>query len=230
MWKAKTFGEQIKMMHIEDGKIVFDFEKCDRCWGDGLGSRKVKCKACRGTGKGPRGGKNTCRKCAMTGCGYVYIRDGECSNCVGKGLSPEAATMADRYSYVPESLWKGLTFKVYRSNRPQTGNENMLGVGSAWCTTDYGAHKSLSDEQLIEEVRNRSGGVQACKVCDENNIVADHIGIFCSNLGYRVQAVYGDHKDVEAVIARERTTSDYLNTGRRIADDGGNGTLAAIFK
>ena len=218
------------MITQENGKLVFGPRECTNCWGNGVENRQAPCPTCKGTGRGPRGGKNACRKCVMQGCGYIYIHDVPCTNCVAKGVPTASASQSDRYDYVSLEIWRSLTFKVYRSNRPQTGNEAILGHGCISSVTDYGRHKKLSDTELIEVVKNDKGVVQAATICDENNVLVDHVGIFCHNQGYSLRAVYASPETTTQTISQERTIKDYMATGMKIADAGGNGTMMAIYK
>lgn len=67
----------------------------------------------------------------------------DCFSCTGTGQVPE--NICDT---VPGEWWKALEFKVYRSDRGQTYNEYLLGMGCVYSSTDYGDHKRLTDASL----------------------------------------------------------------------------------
>ena len=76
-----------------------------------------------------------------------------------------------------------------RSERPQTINERLLGSGMVYSCTDYGDHKQMTDDELIAKVKQTTS-VQATKISDKDDNVAEHIGIFTNQYGYSVIPVF----------------------------------------
>ena len=129
-------------MRIENGKLILDTPKaCNGCHGKGKAARPVDCSKCNGTGNGPRGGRNGCKNCIN---GKVYAYDLDCPDCVEKDLDPKTSGKMTRHDWVSKDLWSSLKMKVYRSSRPMSGNESILGLGCAFSCVDYGQHKTLA--------------------------------------------------------------------------------------
>jgi RecJ-like exonuclease len=208
-------------MKIIDGKIVLETRPCSRCDGKGeveqyqtcpnwhKAMRGKACPFCGSTTKQGHSGKHT---------GIMTI----CSNCDGKKNVPE-----NLYDYAPESIWQGLAFKVYRQARQNTWNESYLGAGCIYSSEDYGQAAKMDDATIISKVK-ASGNHQAVKFAkEEDNTLADHIGIFVTLNGYSVRAVFSGVKAVADKIAREPSPTVARIVGGMIAADGGNGTAFA---
>ena len=119
--------------------------------------------------------------------GHQYLDTGDMKPCrCGTGFQTE-----DRYSSLPDGIFRTLVFKVYRSQRPASFNEQYLGLGLVYSVTDYGEHQNLSDADLARKVADHDGYTQACKVVDKDNRFCDYVGIFTNQQGYAVKAVWG---------------------------------------
>jgi hypothetical protein len=210
-------------MHVEGNKLVMGRKDCNWCAKGKVPGRKP-CIECKATGKGKRGKKGGCKECRGSTTVWDYDNEVTCTQCKG---NYQGFTSEDHTSYMPKEMFPTFTFKVYRHNRPITGNESHLGAGCVYSCHDYGdAYKANNDDALIAKVKE-SGSHQACKVCKEDGTLADHIGIFVSTGGYSVRAVF-DLNAVLAGIVNERPEGEYMRVGMKIAHEGGNGTLGAL--
>lgn len=145
------------------------------------------CSECKGTGNGKRGGKGGCRKCHGFGTQPDFVNHVECGSCEGTGIVPETI-----YDGLPTEIWAGLDFRVFRTDRQQTWNEQWLGIGYCWTSTDYGRAWAGTDEALLEYVRNERCRVQACKVAREDGTLCDFVAIAIMPHGYTVHGVFSD--------------------------------------
>jgi hypothetical protein len=172
-------------MKIIDGKIVLETRECSWCNGKGIKPAQVACPLCKGTMRGPRGGRNSCRKC-YNGKVASDTLTVPCPRCNGAKIEPE--TMTD---FMPEELWKSLPFKVIREANGRFGfNENFLGLGYVFTCGDYGAAWTANDEAaLIEDVRNTRIH-QACAVAMGDGTLCEYVAILVTPNGYKVRAVY----------------------------------------
>lgn len=213
-------------MQLVNGKLVMGKKNC-KC-SNGQQAGRITCPTCKGTGRGARGGARKCQGgCYGDGQKWSWEHPVTCTNCNGNYINFEDE---DRCDYMPDEIWQGLEFKVYRHNRPLTGNESLLGIGCVFSCTDYGdAWKANDDAALIADVKSHTSH-QATKVTKEDGTICSHVGIFVSPGGYSVRAVFEDVKQVEAQIARERPYREYMAVGTAIADAGGNGTLGALYR
>ncbi len=183
-----------------DGKkvVVLERKDCYMCDEDGTRpKRKFKvCPKCNGTGKRGRG---NCRECndrhgyyipGTKRPGYVTWYDHDdrepCERCEGnkKDYEPENWTDSVDVSFLP--------VVVYRSGRHQSWREENLGVG-VYTVIDYGAHKTQTDEQLIEKIQPDLRRVQACKVVKdkESMVLADGILIVTASGGFSAVPYFG---------------------------------------
>ena len=169
-------------MRVENGKLILEKRKCS-C-NDGIVTYYDACpnnyKVVRGKYPG-----NKCPHCgAKNKWDHKSIGSHEetCPRCNGAAILDES-----RYDSIPDELWQSLTFKVYRSNRRASWAEQWLGLG-CYSTVDYGAYKKLTDAEIIAKNREHHY-IQACKVCNKDLIMCDHIGIFCHDQGYSVVAI-----------------------------------------
>lgn len=195
-------------MKIENNTLVLGTHECRRCDENNevRETEYLPCRTCKGTGRGPRGGRDGCKECrGLRRRSYDTGRMIPCENCSGTGQEPD-----DFYDRVPDEIWQSLDFRVHRNpRRAQTFVEAHIGVG-CWSVTDYGQHKNMSDEALIQKVRDdHTGGVQACKIIKHTGssykpedppdpTLPDHIGIFTNDNGYFVAAVHGETVKVRA--------------------------------
>lgn len=172
-------------MYFIGRTVVYEETTCYGCYPSGSGRVyiRVKCPTCKGTRKGPRGGAGGCKTC-YDGSVYSDKLTEICSKCGGEGKVPET-----RYSHVSREDWQDMPFVVYRDQyRKQSFAERFIGVG---VYSVSGMDPSyLTDEQLIEEVRNGSTTHQACKIVDEAGMRCNHIGILTAEYGYAVIPVW----------------------------------------
>jgi hypothetical protein len=172
-------------IRVENGRLVFGLEDCVSCMGTKTIVGRKACTLCRGTGRTKGGqGKGDCRKC--NGFKTEIDRDTHlpCPSCNATGK-----VQSNSCSYVPDKLYQGMEFRVFRSDRPQSINEALCGMGYVYSLTDYGRHESETDATIIAEVRAH-GGVQATKIALDDGTLAAYIGIFCNRNGYSVKAVW----------------------------------------
>lgn len=171
-------------IRIENGKLIYGLEECF-CDTNGTIPGSKPCSKCNGTGRTKGGlGKGDCRQCH----GFKTQIDHEHRVPCTWGCNGTHYKQANSCSYLPDSIFPSLAFKVYRSDRPQTIAESLLGVGVFSCT-DYGRHAQQTDTALIDSVKAH-GSVQATKISKEDGTICDHVGIFCNRNGYTVEAVY----------------------------------------
>jgi hypothetical protein len=171
-------------MQIVNGKLVLGKKNCN-C-GDGTVSTRVTCKSCNGSGRGKRGGARGCKPCYGNGTTYDHDKRSVCPQCNGNFKDHDDEDTCD---YLPAGVFAGFTFRVYYGGQMTIG-EALMGLGCVFSCGDYGAAwKERNDEKLIADVRQHSG-VQATKVVDKDNNVADHIGIFVTPSGYTVKPVF----------------------------------------
>ena len=214
-------------MRQEGNKVVLETKACSCTWRGtpGLVAKTIPCPTCKGTGRGPKGGVNGCRKCHGFRTTYSDTENVTCSGCNGTAIVPENSC-----DTMPDEMYLALPFKVYRHNRLLTYGESLLGWGCVYSCEDYGRSFKATDESVITDVRSH-GHVQLCKVVNKELELCDHVGIFIAANGYSVRPVYRkDGLDAIATIASERSYNDGMATGMKIAAAGGNGTLGAIFK
>lgn len=167
-------------MRIENGKLVYEEKNCLRCYGKRVVEDWV---YCPNHGKAMRG--KPCTYCgSTTKHDHRMVENGHCTcpSCKGTGL-----VMEDRYSSIPDDIWKSLSFTVVVGNRGLNFNESYLGMGLVYSSADYGQHWNLTDEQLIEKVREHDY-VQACKIATEDDRVCP-MYIIRYNNGYTVKGV-----------------------------------------
>mgnify|MGYP006271596401 CR=1 FL=1 len=214
-------------MKLVNGKLVMGKKDC-RCCNQGQTAASITCNNCNGTGKGKRGKVKGCKNCFGNGQKFSWDHPVTCSTCNGnyQGFDTE-----NLYDSVPEELWNGLQFKVYRHNRPLTGNESLLGFGCVFSCTDYGdAWKEHDDDKVIANVKKHTYH-QAVKLARDDYTVCSHVGIFVAPGGYSVRAVFDDDvAEVEREIAAERPYKEYMAVGTAIAEAGGNGTFGALYR
>lgn len=180
-------------MRIDNGLLTLGTKDC--FCGDGTVAKRLPCPACKGTGNGPRGGKGGCRKCYGSGTHYDQSVRETCRVCNGAFKDAEPENLCDRLS---DEDFRAIPVRVYRSDRTQSWNEAHLGHGCVYSVTDYGAHKQMTDDELVADVRSQSY-VQATKVVDRDTMrVCDHIGVFTSDNGFSVRAVFESATEVAA--------------------------------
>jgi hypothetical protein len=169
-------------MKIVDGRFIYEMHECSSCDGKGEVEEFIDCPNDRMTMRGKK-----CPHCDTTNKHHHLISTGKmrsCGHCEGKGK-----VMENDCDKIPEEIWQSMTFKVYKTDRPTTINDAYYGIGCVWSCMDYGEHKNLTDEQLIDKVRHGGSYIQATKISDKEGNICDHIGIVCKDQGYVVHAV-----------------------------------------
>ena len=157
------------------------------CSGEGKKGFYGPCDGCSGTGKVPSKTGNrqfNCKLC-LRGNRLYPKRLVTCDTCSGTGKQHESL-----YDTAPNEIWKGFTFKVYR-DATITYAESLIGHGCVFSCGDYGQAAKASDEAVIAEVKEHKHH-QACKFTRADGVLANHIGIFVNQHGYKVQAVFND--------------------------------------
>lgn len=174
-------------MKLIDGKIVMELRDCTPCSGRGVTAKRVTCPRCRGTRRGPRGGRNGCR--CLDGTVYSDTLTVTCSVCNGSKKEMET-----RYDSIPHEIWSALNFRIVRDPKGRWGfNESYLGLGYVMSVTDYGtAWERNNDAELLEKIKADKGYLQALNICDENLTVCKEIVVMVTPNGYKGKAVYGD--------------------------------------
>lgn len=176
----------------QGNKIVLGMRQCANCWGKGTMPTYGKCKPCKGTGKGPRGGRNGCHSCSGSRRSYDYDDMKTCETCKGNPEPANGGGIPEGWTdYLPDGVLQSLPFKLYR-DYCQPFTESIIGIGTLWAVGDYGALASRTDDdKIIEDVRNSScgRGIQACALVDNDGELCDHVGIFVGSNGYSVKAV-----------------------------------------
>ena len=213
-------------MHVTNGKLVFARKNCEHC-DHGQQPSRITCQTCKGTGRGKRGGRGGCQKCH--GLRHIWSNDHPqtCTTCNGNYVN---FAEEDQFDTLPDAIWQGFTFKVYRHNRPISGNEAILGLGCVFSCGDYGAAWNANDDAaLIADVKRHTHH-QATKVSKEDGTIANHIGIFVNRGGYSVRPVLESIAEVLGTIASERPEREYIAVATAIAEQGGNGVLGGLYR
>lgn len=217
------------MIRVEN-KIVFGRKNCSCSYNPdhaGKACGRIKCEKCKGTGRTKGGtGKGQCRSCyggVVTSWEPEHLR--VCPSCKGQWENAEVENDCDS---MPQSIWEGLEFRVIRHNREMSGNEQLLAIGCVFSCNDYGRSKGKTDAEMIAEVKQHSH-VQACKVCDKDGNLCQYVGIFMTNGGYSVRAVFDEVRTI-VTIALETGMQEYMQRGAEMAANGQNGTLGAVYK
>lgn len=170
-------------MRVENGYLIPEKKKCFQCQGT---KRHNDFKTCPLIDKPVKHlDKSKCPYCgAKRKFEHKSILMGEidCKYCED-GFVAETL-----YDYVPLEIWRDMEFRVFRSTRPTSVLEKLLGVG-VFSSVDYGKHKELTDEQLIESVKGKTYQPQGVKIANtKTGKLADFVGIYTSEEGYSVIA------------------------------------------
>lgn len=169
-------------MNIVDGKLVLENEDC-YCMDGKIYDRKT-CPDCNGTRLGKRGGKNGCKSCYD---GTVVDHDNmiDCSRCDGSGKVQQTL-----YSHT-KIYRDDFPMFVDRTPRVQTFNEAYIGHDCVYSVSDYGCHKDMSDDDLLDQIWDRGFiRTQFCKVINKDMIPCNKIVVRCNNNGYSLVPVW----------------------------------------
>lgn len=206
-------------MRVEDGKLIYESRTCGTCDGTGRYRGNHPCPRYDRPQKG-----QPCPFCgSTTRYGHHYLPDAEdmvCPRCQRTLQEPET-----RCDYLPQEVLASIPIVVVHSNRAITWNESYLGVGCLWSTVDYGRHKTMTDEQLVAEVRDgRHSSVQATAVVDDQDRLPPFIAICCSDQGYSVRSAWKLPQ-----LLREWDVETGHIVGMAVYHAGGHGTMAAAI-
>ena len=182
-------------MYIDHATRILTLEpnanRCTRCWGSGSVPSTYPCPT---GGRGPRGGVGGCRQCH----GMMRHVDHDVRETCGKchNVNPQACEDETLYDTVHLDLLADLVEwrVVDATNTRFTEVGACIGArGSIVTTVDYGAHKRLTDDELVAEVRDRNHSTQGVFVVrDEDMRIADAIAVVRRANGYNVIAVWDD--------------------------------------
>lgn len=147
-------------------------KNCHGCYGSGTTATKISCPTCKGTGRGPRGGRGKCLNCFGSGHSWDHENRAICQRC--DGINPDKHEAEDWTDRVPAEALNALAVEYVTQDRAGTFNEGFLGLGSLWSCTDYGrAWDALTGPngprnvvpflaKVVKELLD--GGTQACKL------------------------------------------------------------------
>lgn len=179
-------------MRIENGNIILERKNCTRCNAGTIPS-EITCPKCNGTGNGPRGGKRGCKKCS--GFKTVFDHDNRltCPDCNGDYINAVEETPYD-HIYISKN---DLDVKVIRDRetREMSWAEQFIGVGLFSCT-DYGRHKDMSDDELIESAfhfdEKGTFWTQGIKLVRNKHdlSICNYLAIVTGNQGYSVIPIF----------------------------------------
>ena len=224
-------------MYIDDkGKIILEKVKCWDCKGTKKVEKFISCPLNNKPVKGKGYPKGKCPHCGTKSKdrhGTIGTHIIKCSTCNGNGTIKENICSQSKKG---DQIYRDLPFIVYgESTRKQTYNEYLLGFNCVYSTTDYGDHKSLTDKELIDKVKEHDW-VQFIKISkervkgDKEYYICDHIGIFTNQSGYSVRPVYKDNNETEIKLALESPKMEGFMKGIELSKENKNGTLEAIYQ
>ncbi len=205
-------------MKIANGLIVLENEPCICAIGNndtpGKVAGKKVCPKCKGTRRGPRGGRNKC------GCYDGTVPDFTnlvtCGRCNGTATVPETDC-----STITQEQWAAFEFKVIRDPDGQFGfNEAYLGLGYVSTYGDHGAAWGAgvaNDHNIVAKVKADGGYIQATKISKEGK-VADYIAIIITPNGYKVKAMYNAENPSDNTKADQQVRAMFDPRGLAIAE------------
>lgn len=178
--------------------LVLEQKDCETCvYGAGergqYTGRKV-CEVCGGTGHGPRGGVGKCRGCSGFGHQPDFDNPVPCPACGGDWQGTALESFCDT---APDAAVLAMPVRIARLDRRNTFNENFIGMGCLWSTTDYGTAAAMTDDDLLEAVRTEltHHRVQAVKILRPYQrgatvaLLHDTLVIAVTRDGYSVRAL-----------------------------------------
>lgn len=182
------------MAQIIGDKVIWENVECWRCNGKKEVIQNVLCPEWNHKVRGRLGG--TCPHCGAKNR-HSHQTVGQetvvCPTCEGAGI-----IMEDLYFYMRRGFFSSLEFKVFRDvDRSPSYNEQYLGHKIVAGVTDYGRCHKMTDEQLVDKVRNDAGYNQYTKVVDKDDFICRFVGIFVHNQGYTIRAIWDDEEECE---------------------------------
>lgn len=179
-------------MRIENGQLILEKKNCTHCRLGSVPSR-ISCPKCNGTGNGPRGGKRGCRNCHGFGDSWDHDNRVVCDYCNGDYYESQLETPFDHIHFAKDDV----EIKVVRDleARELTLEESYFGVGLFSCT-DYGRHKTKSDDELIEDAfhfeEKGTAWTQGIKLIkDKHNLaICNYLAIVTADQGYSVIPIF----------------------------------------
>jgi hypothetical protein len=215
--------------------LTLDLKDCTRCYGRGKMPTKIKCRSCKGTGNGPRGGVRSCKNCYGSGNDYDQVNLSTCEKCDG---SPHRAELENFCDAAPAEAVGALQLRVARQDRETSWNETHLGLNSLWSSADYGRAWDKTDIEVMSQVREdllgRHSRVAATNLLatkyDSNATtlpIVRGLVIVVSRGGYSVRA--DNNGLAERIAERELPPGAAHVLGMAVYRAGGNGTMAAAM-
>lgn len=169
-------------------KLVLESVPCWNCNGTKLTNQGILCSEWNRKVRGRLGGH--CPHCGATNrhnhkvVGYEIV---ECSHCSGTGIEKE-----DSCNRLTRNIEDQITYKVYRLFKNGKNEDNLRyssgGFVIGGCT-DYGASHSMTDEELIDKVREGNHWYYR-QVMDDNKMLCREISIFVKEMRYDIKAFF----------------------------------------
>ena len=147
-----------------------------------------------------------------------------CGECSGTRQGLET-----RYDYLPREILAGIPVTVVRQDRGATFNEQLLGLDRIFSAIDYGRAWATPVVVFTVEVTQKLAetSTQACHVVDHQDRLPSAIAVVVHRDGYSVLAL--DQERLEH-LTRERGYAEGMAVGQVVAAQGGNGTLAGVYR
>jgi len=213
--------------------LTRDLTDCDRCrFTPGTVATEKPCPKCEGTGNGPRGGARGCRMCHGFGKAYDQEHRSTCPKCHG---APQRVELESWTDHAPAEAVGAMQLRVARQDRDTSWNEQYLGLGCLWSSTDYGKAWDRTDIEVLSDVREQllNGRTQASKLLaveyDRDALtlpIVRGLVVVVSRNGYSVRP---DTALAESRAEREPDSTTAHIIGAAVYNAGGNGTLAAAL-
>jgi hypothetical protein len=114
-----------------------------------------------------------------------------CYTCKATGVMLE-----NRFDTDTANVWATLPIRVVRTTGAPTFNMQFMGYGYIVSVTDYGRHRTLTDEQLIYAVHHEGYKPQFCNYVAEDGTVASEVIITTNKDGYTVKGVFAHDRSI----------------------------------
>lgn len=228
-------------MRLEGNKIVLGMEPClcsmPPFVKPGFVAGRKNCPKCKGTRRGPRGGRGGCREC-FNGKVADFDNPVQCPRC--EGTKEVEETYCSRPSEdIVRQILENREIRVFFAQRGMSFNESYLGLGLIGGCTDYGRTwkelESRSQEvidtfikKVYEEIVRRSN--QVCHITKSKNDLTlfHHAVIIVNPDGYSVRPSFTDDStDVLKQANGEPSVAAGTMLGMHVCNNGGHGVIAA---